>query len=359
MKRWFVAWMWVLGLGAGVLSGCEETRQVGLAIPGKGGYTCRLHIEGKQPMSEAVAIFRQRLKKANLTQSVVKEMPARRLHLEVAKINVTPAIRLLLQAQGRLGIHSFVEDLKPLHQAYLALPQAVQKQLQMGPSLRTLHLLAQSTSRPTTHRSASQPSTAATVQGKATSAPQGKATSIFNQTPAEQEGLHGEGHHVFFGTLRSEIERALAQLALPKTLRAQSRFVWQRSASQRFWKVFLVAEPSTVQTEDIAHVSNFLTEHRFLGLQLVIRLRPDAAERFAILTRRLLKKPLAVVLDEQLYIAPIIQEVIQGGVIYLPAPTEIPREQRDDIARAWQIILSTPALAKPPTLEWIKSLRSF
>jgi preprotein translocase subunit SecD len=351
VKRWFFAWILMLCAGSFAVFGCKDERQIGLAIPGKGGYTCRLHIEGKQPMSEAVAIFRQRLKKANLTQSVVKEMPARRLHLEVAKIKVTPAIRLLLQAQGRLGIHSFVEDLKPLHQAYLALPQAAQKHLQMGPSLRALQLLAQSSSRPTTQPPASQPSTAPT--------PQGKATSIFHQTPAEQEGLHGEGHHIFFGTLRSEIERSLAQLALPKALRSQSRFVWQRSASQRFWKVFLVAEPSAVQTEDLAHVSNFHTEHSFLGLQLVIRLRPDAAERFAILTRRLLKKPLAIVLDDQLYISPIIQEVVQSGVLYLSPPIEIPREQRDDIARAWQIILSTPALAKPPTLEWIKSLRSF
>lgn len=354
---------------------------------GKSGYLCRIQIGGHQPIGQVIAIYRQRLRQAGATQVEIKPLKGRKIQIDVKKVRISSMLSVLLQAQGGFGLYRFVEDEQPLWAAYRALSQADQAALHLGPSLRVRALLAKAqpaslpypstrpraaspTSLPTSSvqippttrpavRSATRP--VASSMRSVSAAVRAKSRKRSALDTAEYKQLSGSGRHLFFGSSRAKMERALNNLILPNAWRYRVRFLWKRSLSQRFWLVFLVQAPASVSRMHLesARVMDVNPELGAMGTQIRLRLMPDGTKALMDLTASLHKKPLALALDDLLYSSPVVQTTISTGNLFLAPSFDLIPDERLAFLRAWGIILSLPALEAPPTILYVRRLHSF
>ncbi|MCB9642144.1 MAG: hypothetical protein H6728_03640 [Myxococcales bacterium] len=383
--------MTLLGLGLllFLFTGCQKGDPNALIQEGKSGYICRLQIEGNQPIEQVIAIFKQRLRQAGVKEFKTKLIKRRKLQIDVKKVRLSRNLSILLQSQGRLGLYRFIEDIQPLYPFYRKLSPANQKALSQGPALQVLEILHRhkkgtradldkrlSASRPssqaTTKHAAHRPTTKPhKAQGKdsSTSKPtsmQGPSRQALRELRRqedlkERKNLGGQGHHLFFGSSRTRMESALNSLELPKSWRGKVRFLWQRTVSRRYWKVYMVEHKAIVTEADLNQTSTVLStpDVGSLGTQLSLSFSSEAAQRLADATGKMLKKRLAVAFDDQLYVAPKVQETLRSGTILLSPSYDLSPKERVQYLRAWRILLGLPPLEHAPTLLYVRRLRAF
>jgi|GEM_PF-1896546 len=79
------------------------------------------------------------------------------------------------------------------------------------------------------------------------------------------------------------------------------------------WAVWAVARGSELKDGDIASATVELDERG--GPYVAVTLSPDGRARFAALTARLVRKHLAIVVDDEVMSVPVVAEPIRGGMV--------------------------------------------
>jgi hypothetical protein len=119
-----------------------------------------------------------------------------------------------------------------------------------------------------------------------------------------------------------------------------------------YWRTYYIARASALAADAIAEARPTIDPNTERAA-VVLRLRPEAAKAFAELTRATTGKKLALVLDDRVVNAPIVNAPITGGQISLQLAGR--GDQAD--ARQLAIVLASGPLPGPVVLETQFALR--